>query len=31
MREYLLALEIQKRDVERIRATCTTAAVCSPQ
>ena len=31
MREYLLALEIQKRDVERIRATCTTASVCSPQ
>jgi hypothetical protein len=28
MREYLLALEIQMRDVERIRSTCTTAAVC---
>lgn len=31
MHEYLLALEIQKRDVDRIRATCTTAAVCAPQ
>jgi hypothetical protein len=29
MREYLLALEIQKRDIDRIRATCTTAAVCT--
>jgi hypothetical protein len=28
MHEYLLVLEIQKRDVERIRSTCTTAAVC---
>jgi hypothetical protein len=31
MREYLLALEIQKRDIDRIRSTCVTAAVCSPQ
>lgn len=31
MHEYLLALEIQKRDVERIRSTCTTAATCSSQ
>lgn len=30
MREYLLAVEIQKRDIDRIRATCTTAAVCAP-
>jgi hypothetical protein len=29
--EYLLALEVQKRDVDRIRATCTTASVCAPQ
>jgi len=31
MREYLMALEIQKRDIDRIRATCTTASVCAPQ
>ena len=31
MREYLLALEIQRRDVERIRSTCANAAVCSYQ
>ena len=29
--EYLLALEIQKRDVDRIRATCGTGATCSSQ
>jgi len=31
MREYLLALEIQKRDIDRIRSTCSSAAVCAPQ
>ena len=31
MREYMLALEIQKRDIDRIRSTCATASVCSPQ
>ncbi|RPI44900.1 MAG: hypothetical protein EHM59_11595 [Betaproteobacteria bacterium] len=31
VREYLLALEIQKRDIDRIRSTCATASVCSPQ
>jgi hypothetical protein len=31
MREYLLALEIQKRDIDRIRSTCGTAATCSNQ
>jgi invasion protein IalB len=31
MREYLLALEIQRRDVDRIRSTCANAAVCSTQ
>jgi hypothetical protein len=31
MREYLLALEIQKRDIDRIRSTCATASVCAPQ
>jgi hypothetical protein len=30
VREYLLALEIQKRDIDRIRSTCVTASVCSP-
>lgn len=31
VREYLFALEIQKRDIDRIRSTCATASVCSPQ
>lgn len=31
VREYLLALEIQKRDIDRIRSTCATGAVCAPQ
>ncbi|HWN07113.1 MAG TPA: hypothetical protein VNO53_08105 [Steroidobacteraceae bacterium] len=31
MREYLLALEIQKRDIDRIRSTCSSSAVCAPQ
>jgi hypothetical protein len=31
VREYLLALEIQKRDIDRIRSTCANAAVCAPQ
>jgi hypothetical protein len=31
MREYLLALEVQKRDIDRIRSTCATASVCAPQ
>ena len=31
MREYLLALEIQKRDIDRIRSTCGTGSVCAPQ
>ena len=31
IREYLLVLEIQKRDVDRIRSTCATSSVCSPQ
>ena len=31
MREYLLALQIQKRDVDRIRSTCSTASVCANQ
>ena len=31
MREYLLALEIQKRDIDRIRSTCANAAVCANQ
>jgi len=31
MRDYLLALEIQKRDIDRIRSTCATATVCAPQ
>ena len=30
MREYLLALEVQKRDVDRIRATCSGATACAP-
>ena len=31
MREYLLALEIQRRDIDRIRSTCANASVCAPQ
>jgi hypothetical protein len=31
MREYLLALEIQKRDIDRIRSTCATGSVCAPR
>jgi hypothetical protein len=31
MREYLLALEIQKRDIDRIRSTCGTGSTCAPQ
>jgi hypothetical protein len=31
MREYLLALEIQKRDIDRIRSTCANAATCANQ
>ena len=31
VREYLLALEIQKRDIDRIRSTCATGSVCAPQ
>ncbi len=31
VREYLLALEVQKRDIDRIRSTCASAAVCAPQ
>lgn len=31
IREYLLALEIQKRDIDRIRSTCATASTCAPQ
>jgi hypothetical protein len=31
IREYLLALEVQKRDIDRIRSTCVSAAVCAPQ
>jgi hypothetical protein len=31
IREYLLALEVQKRDIDRIRGTCVSAAVCAPQ
>jgi len=31
MREYLLALEIQKRDIDRIRSTCANAATCASQ
>ena len=30
MREYLLTLEIQKRDIDRIRSTCATGSVCAP-
>jgi hypothetical protein len=29
VREYLITLEQQKRDIDRIRSTCATAAVCS--
>lgn len=29
MREYMLTLEQQKRDIDRIRSTCATAAVCA--
>ena len=31
MREYLLALEIQKRDIDRIRSTCANASTCASQ
>jgi hypothetical protein len=31
MREYLLALEVQKRDIDRIRSTCATGSVCAPR
>jgi hypothetical protein len=31
MRDYLIALEEQKTNIDRIRATCVSAAVCSPQ
>ena len=30
MREYLLALELQQQDVDRIRATCGGGTVCNP-
>jgi hypothetical protein len=30
MHEYLLAREIQNRDIDRIRSTCATSTVCSP-
>ena len=30
MREYLLALEVQKRDIDRIRSTCATGSTCAP-
>ena len=31
MKEYLLALQEQKRDIERVRSTCGTGSVCAPQ
>ena len=31
LREYLLALEVQKRDIDRIRSTCATGSTCAPQ
>ena len=31
MKDYLLALEEQKRDIDRIRSVCSNAAVCAPQ
>ena len=31
IREYLLAQQIQKRDIDRIRGTCVTSTVCAPQ
>jgi hypothetical protein len=31
MHDYLLALEIQKQDVDRIRSTCGTAGACGAQ
>jgi hypothetical protein len=31
MREYLLALEVQKRDIDRIRTTCATGSTCASQ
>ena len=31
MREYLLALEIQRRDIDRIRSTCGTGSTCAHQ
>ena len=30
MKEYLLALQEQKRDIERVRSTCGTGSVCAP-
>ena len=29
MREYLLSLAEQKRNIDRIRSTCATSAVCA--
>jgi hypothetical protein len=31
VREYILAMEVQKRDLDRIRSTCATASTCAPQ
>jgi len=31
VREYLLALEVQKRDLDRIRSTCATGSTCASQ
>jgi hypothetical protein len=31
MRDYLAAQQEQKRDIDRIRSTCSSAAVCAPQ
>lgn len=31
IREYVLALEVQKRDIDRIRSTCANAATCAQQ
>jgi hypothetical protein len=31
MHEYLLALEVQKRDIDRVRSTCATGSTCSNQ
>lgn len=30
IRDYLVALEEQKRDIDRIRSTCATGTVCAP-